>query len=81
MINNRGTAATRVGVARAADHIGRVGGSQSIEQRTEPIPLGSLDAVVGVEPECVVAGGASQRRVASGGKVVDPDEIEHPGSE
>jgi len=36
-----------------------------------------LDAIVSVEPEGVIARGAGQRRVAGGGEVINPDEVEH----
>ncbi len=43
---------------------------------TSPAP--AVEHVIGVEPECIIAGGPRQRRVAGRGEVIDPDEVEHP---
>src|SRR5262249_2084444 len=40
-----------------------------------------IDALVGIQPEGVIAGGPLERGVAGRGEVVDPDEIEDTGAE
>ena len=83
MVDDRRPAARlAVGVAGAADDVGRlVARPRPSSSASQLGPLGRLDHVVGVEPEGVVAGGAGQRRVAGGGEVVDPGEVEDPRPE
>ena len=54
---------------------------QTVQQRSELLPLGRVDHVVGIQPEGIIAGGVFQGRVAGGGEIIDPDEVEHPRPE
>jgi hypothetical protein len=51
------------------------------EQRPQPLAVGVVEALVGVEPEDPVTGGVAQAGVAGGGEVVAPGEVEEAGAE
>ncbi len=68
-------------VALTADHVGRGGRFERIEERFELRLFGLLDSVVGVEPEGIVAGGASEGGVPGSCEILNPDEIEDARAE
>jgi len=74
--------AVRPRIARAADHIrGLIAGPQTIEQRLELYPLWRVKHIIGIEPERIIPLRPRERRVAGRREVIDPHEIEYPGTE
>ena len=70
-------AAVGAGIAGASDDVARrLVRVETLQQGDELPPLLRLDHIIGIEPEGIIAGRVRERRVAGGGEVVDPGEIE-----
>ena len=50
---------------------------QSLKELVKFRGIGGIEAIVGIDPENVIAGGMPQRLIACGRKVVDPLELDH----
>jgi hypothetical protein len=55
--------------------------SQAGEQAPQASAVLFIDSIVGVEPEDPVAGGVVDARIAGGGKIIAPGEVEDAGAE
>jgi hypothetical protein len=51
-----------------------------IEQRQQFLPVGLVEAIIGIHPEDPVAGGPAQGFIAGSGKAIDPGEVVHLGA-